>query len=95
MSLCGFEIDLCGASHLSNEMYSPKKEELGNTSSSLHALVISIPRFFTYVLYIVIAFVLEVFYIPITLLLVWLTLSCWCTYVSLVYLGCWLVNLNT
>ena len=44
MSLCGVEIDLCGASHLSNETYSPKKEELGNTSSSPRASVISIPE---------------------------------------------------
>ena len=61
MSLCGVEIDLCGASHLSNETYSPKKEELGNTSSSPRDSVISIPELFTYALYIVIAFMLEVF----------------------------------
>ena len=65
MSLCGVEIDLCGASHLSNETYSPKKGELGNTSSSPRVSVISIPEPFTYALYIVIAFVLEVFYIAI------------------------------
>ena len=79
MSLCGVEIDLCGASHLSNETYSPKKEELGNTSSSPRASVISIPELFTYAIYIVIDFVLEVFYIDITLLLVLLIISCWCT----------------
>ena len=79
MSLCGVEIDLCGASHLSNETYSRKKEELGNTSSSPRTSVISIPELFTYALYIAIAFVLEVFYIAITLLLVLLSISCWCT----------------
>ena len=79
MSLCSVEIDLCGASHLSNETYSPKKEELGNTFSSSCGSVISIPELFTYALYIVIAFVLEVFYIAITLLLVLLSISCWCT----------------
>ena len=78
MSLCGVEIDLCGASHLSNETYSPKKEELGNTSSSPRASVIPIPELLTYALYIVIAFVLEVFF-AITLLLVLLSISCWCT----------------
>ena len=52
----------CVGSHLSNETYSPKKEELGNTSSSPSASVISIPELFTYALYIVIAFVLKVFY---------------------------------
>ena len=62
MSLCGVEIDLCCASHLSNETYSLNKEELGNTSSSPRASVISIPELFTYALYFVIAFVLEVFY---------------------------------
>ena len=79
MRLCGVEIDLCGASHLSNETYSLNKEELGNTSSSPCASVISIPELFTYALYIVIAFVLEVFYIAITLLLVLPSISCWCT----------------
>ena len=79
MSLCGVEIDLCGASHLSNETYSPKKEELGNTSSSPRASVISIPELSTYAIYIVIAFVLEVLYLAITLLLVLLSISCWCT----------------
>ena len=69
----------CGGSHLSNETYSPKKEKLGNTSSSPRASVISIPELFTYALYIVIAFVLEVFYIAITLLIVLLSISCWCT----------------
>ena len=82
-------------SHLSNKTFYPKKEELGNTSSSSRASVISIPELFTYALYIVIAFVLEVFYIAITLLLVLLSINCWCTLVSLVYLDCWLVNLNT
>ena len=52
----------CGGSHLSNETYSPKKEELENTSSSPHASVISILELFTYALYIVIAFVLEVLF---------------------------------
>ena len=47
-------------SHPSNETYSLNKEELGNTSSSLRASVISIPEPFTYAIYIVIAFVLEV-----------------------------------
>jgi hypothetical protein len=65
--------------HPSNETYSPSREELGNTSSSLRALVIPIPELFTYVLYIVIAFVLEVIYLAITLLLVLLSISCWCT----------------
>jgi hypothetical protein len=69
----------CVGSHLSNETYSPKKEELGNTSSSPCASVISIHELFTYALYIVIAFVLEVFYIAFTLLLVLLSISCWCT----------------
>ena len=72
MSLCGVEIDLCGASHLSNETYSPKKEELENTSSSPRASVISIPELFTYALYIVTVFVLEVSFIAITLLLIFL-----------------------
>ena len=69
----------CVGSHLSNETYSLNKEELGNTSSSPRASVISIPGLFTYALYIVIVFVLEVFYIAITLLLVLLSISCWCT----------------
>jgi hypothetical protein len=47
--------------HPSNE-----REELGNTSSSPRASVISIPELFTYALYIVIAFVLEVIYLGIT-----------------------------
>ena len=42
------------------------KEELGNTSSSPRASVISIPELFTYALYFVIAFVLEVIYLAIT-----------------------------
>ena len=70
---------IVASSHPSNEMYSPKKEELGNTSSSPCASVISIPELFTYALYIVIAFVLEVIYLAITLLLVLLSISCWCT----------------
>ena len=57
------------SSHLSNETYSLNKEELGNTSSSPRASVISIPELFTYPIYIVIAFVLDVIYIAITLLL--------------------------
>ena len=67
------------SSHPSNETYSLNKEELGNTSSSPCASVISIPEPFTYALYIVIAFVLEVIYLAITLLLVLLSISCWCT----------------
>jgi hypothetical protein len=73
--------------HPSNETYSLSREELGNTSSSSHASVILILELFTYALQIVIAFVLEVIYLAITLLLVFLSISCWCTYVSLVYLG--------
>ena len=57
------------SSHPSNETYSLNKEELGNTSSSPRAAVISISELFTYAIYIVIAFVLEVLYLPITLLL--------------------------
>ena len=52
--------------HRSNETYSCDKEELGNTSSSPRASVISIPELFTYALYFVIAFVLEVIYLDIT-----------------------------
>ena len=63
------------SSHPSNETYSLNKEELGNTSSSPRASVISIPELFTYALYIVIAFVLEVLYLAITLLLALLTNS--------------------
>ena len=85
----------CVGSHLSNETYSPKKEELGNTSSSPRASVISIPELFTYALYIVIDFVLEAIYLAITLLLVLLSISYSCTYLILDYLGCVLVNLNT
>ena len=55
-------LNRCVGSHLSNETYSLNKEELGNTSSSPRASVISIPEPFTYAIYIVIAFVLEVFY---------------------------------
>ena len=67
------------SSHPSNETYSLNKEELGNTSSSPRASVISIPELFTYAIYIVIAFVLEVLYLAITLLFVLLSISCWCT----------------
>ena len=55
------------SSHPSNETYFLNKEELGNTSSSPRASVISIPEPFTYAIYIVIAFVLKV---PILLSLV-------------------------
>jgi hypothetical protein len=65
--------------HPSNETYSLSREELGNTSSSPRASVISIPELFTYALYIVIALVLEVIYLAITLLLVLVSISCWCT----------------
>jgi hypothetical protein len=65
--------------HPSNETYSLSREELENTSSSPHASVIPIPELFTYAVYIVIAFVLEVIYLAITLLLVLLRISCWCT----------------
>jgi hypothetical protein len=51
--------------HPSNETYSPAREELRNISSSPRASVIPIPELFTYALYIVIAFVLEVIYINI------------------------------
>ena len=79
--------DFCGvlsmpfvaSSHPSNETYSINKEEIGNTSSSPGALVISIPELFTYAIYIVIPFVLEVLYLDITLLLALLSISCWCT----------------
>ena len=67
------------SSHPSNETYSLNKEELGNTSSPPHASVISIPELFTYAIYIVIAFVLEVLYLSITLLLALLSISCWYT----------------
>ena len=67
------------SSHPSNETYSLNKEELGNTSSSPRASVISIPELFTYAIYIVIAFVLEFLYLAITLLLALLSISCWCT----------------
>jgi hypothetical protein len=60
-------------------MYSLSKEELENTSSSPRASVIPIPELFTYALYIVIAFVFEVIYLGITLLLVLLSISYWCT----------------
>jgi hypothetical protein len=65
--------------HPSNETYSLTREELGNTSSSLRTSVIPILELFTYTLYIVIAFVLEVIYLAINLLLVFLSISCWCT----------------
>ena len=57
------------SSHPFNETYSLNKEELRNTSSSPRASVISIPELFTYSIYIVTAFVLDVIYITITLLL--------------------------
>ena len=60
------------SSHPSNETYSLNKKELENTSSSPRVSVISIPELFTYEIYIVIAFVLDVIdviYIAITLLL--------------------------
>ena len=41
-------------------------QELGNKSLSVRAPVISIPELFTYALYFVIAFVLEVLYLAIT-----------------------------
>jgi hypothetical protein len=65
--------------HPSNETYSLLREEIENTSSSPRASVIPIPEIFTYALYIVIAFVLEVIYLAITLLLVLLSISCSCT----------------
>jgi hypothetical protein len=65
--------------HPSNETYSLSREELGNTSSSPRASVIPILELFTYALYIVIAFVLEVIYLAITLLLVLLSIRCWCS----------------
>jgi hypothetical protein len=65
--------------HLSNETYSLSREELRNTSSSSRASVIPIPELFTYARYIVIAFVLEVIYLAIIVLLVLLSISCWCT----------------
>ena len=53
------------SSHPSNETYSFNKEELGNSSSSPRAPVISISELFTYAIYIVIAFVLEVSYLEV------------------------------
>ena len=44
--------DLCGSSHLSNEMYSPKKEELGITSVSPRAFT-SVTSILVYSLYLV------------------------------------------
>ena len=70
---------LVASSHPSNGTYSLHKEELGNTSSSPRASVISILEPFTYAIYIAIAFVLDVIYIAITLLLALLSISCWCT----------------
>ena len=52
----------------------PCWEELGKISVSPRASVISISEVFTYALYIVIAFVLEVIYLAITLLLVFLSI---------------------
>ena len=57
------------SSHPSNETYSLNKEELGNISSSPRATVISMPDLFTYAIYIVIDFVLDVIYIALTLLI--------------------------
>ena len=63
-----------------NETYSLNKEELGNISSSPHASVISIPELFTYAIYVVIAFVLDVIYIYCYhLVVILLSISCWCT----------------
>ena len=67
------------SSHTSNETYSLNKEELGNISLSLRASFISIPELFTYAIYIVIAFVLEVIYLAITFLLALLSINCWFT----------------
>ena len=68
--LCGIlSRPLVASSHPSNETYSLNKEELGNTCPSPRASVISLPELFTYAIYIVIAFVLDVIYIAITLLL--------------------------
>jgi ABC-type dipeptide/oligopeptide/nickel transport system permease subunit len=57
-----------------------------NFTEQAYTLIIHIPELFTYALYIVIAFVLEVIYLAITLLFVLLGISYWCTYASLVYL---------
>jgi hypothetical protein len=65
--------------HPSNKTYSPFEEELGNTSSSPRASIIPIPKLFTYAIYIVIAFVLEFIHLAITLLLILLSISYWCT----------------
>ena len=67
--LCVLSRPFVASSHPSNETSSLNKEELGNTSSSPRASVISIPELFTYAIYIVIDFVLDVIYIAITLLL--------------------------
>ena len=45
-------LDLCGGSHLFNETYSPKKEELGNTSVSPRAFTL-VPSILVYCLYFV------------------------------------------
>jgi hypothetical protein len=42
-------------------------------------LVISIPKLFTYVLYFVIVFVLDIIYLVVTQLLVLHSINCWCT----------------
>ena len=81
------------SSHPSKKTYSLNKEEIENTSSSLCASVISIPELFTYALYIVIGFVLEVIYLAITLLLVLHKLLV--HILSLEYLGYVLANLNS
>ena len=57
----------------------PLKRRNSGIHHRLRASVISIPELFTYAIYIVIAFVLVVFYLAITLLLVLLSISCWCT----------------
>ena len=66
------------SSHPSNDTYSLNKEELGNTSSSPRASVISIPELFIYALYIVIAFVLKIISCY-HLVIILLSISCWCT----------------
>jgi hypothetical protein len=65
--------------HPSNKTYSLLGEELRNTSLSSRTSVIPIPELFTYALYIMIGFMLEVIYLAITLLLVLLSISYWCT----------------
>ena len=81
--------------HTSPTRRTPFVVEFGNTYASPHASVIPIPELFTYALYFVIAIVLEVLYLAIPLLFVLHSLSCWCTWVNLVYLGCVIDKLNT